>query len=368
MRQRLLLAVIAAMGLSVLAAGILVFRYNDQPRAAQVQDKQEQRSAPAERARIPVETSNAQRGTSSSDIRAIGSLQSDESVQIAPEIAGRVSEIAFREGEPVREGDVLVKFDDALVRAETAEQEARFALTQSNLDRADQLASRGSGTERARDEAVAAHESARATLELARVRLEKHTIRAPFSGVMGLRSASVGAFVGIGTAIVNLEKIDTLKVDFSIPEIHLGDVTVGQKIEVVVDALPGKVFQGSIYAINPMVDVNGRALRIRARLPNAGGELRPGLFARLTVKGAQERSVVVVPESAIVPRGTDSLVYRVENETAVEVNVRLGERKAGFVAVLEGLEPNTVVVTAGQQRLRNGARVEIVAASAQTKG
>ncbi len=259
-------------------------------------------------------------------------------------------------------------FEDALVRAELAEQAARFELAKSNLDRADKLAKTGSVTLRARDEATAAYETALATLELAKVRLDKHTLRAPFSGIVGLRSASVGAFVSVGTPIVNLEKIDALKVDFSIPEIHLGDVSVGQKVQVTVDALPNKVFEGTIYAINPMVDVNGRALRIRARLPNPDGLLRPGLFARLTVEGPQKHNVVVVPESAIVPRGTDSFVYRVDNGTAVESKVRLGERKAGFVAVLEGLEPHAVVITAGQQRLRNGARVDIVSAHPQSKG
>jgi membrane fusion protein (multidrug efflux system) len=139
-------------------------------------------------------------------------------------------------------------------------------------------------------------------------------------------------------------------------------------VEVSVDALPNKTFAGTIYAINPMVDVNGRALRIRARLPNADGTLRPGLFARLKVEGPRKENVVVVPESAIVPRGTDSFVYRIDEGTAVEVKVRLGERRAGFVAVVEGLEPNAIVVTAGQQRLRNGARVEVVSSAPQSKG
>ena len=369
MRKWFVLVIIAGVGFAVLAAGVQIFRQDDRLRAAQVNDKDDkgprmQVGGP----RVPVETSTARPSTSSSDIHAIGSLQSDESVQIAPELAGRISEIAFREGEQVREGDVLIKFDDALVQAEIAEQEARYALVKSNLDRANQLAKTGNVTERARDEAIAAFEGNRATLDLAKVRLDKHIIRAPFAGVVGLRSASVGAFVGVGTAIVNLEKIDALKVDFSIPELHLGDISVGQKVRVAVDALPNKVFEGTIYAINPMVDVNGRALRIRARLPNVDGTLRPGLFARLTVEGPTKQNVVVVPESAIVPQGSDSFVYRVENGTAVQVKVRLGQRRAGFATVLEGLEPDAIVVTAGQQRLRNGARVEVVASAPQSKG
>jgi membrane fusion protein, multidrug efflux system len=358
-------------GLAVLAGGLHLAWQGVSTRAAQVKDdKKDDKGAGKQTAGpgVPVETATARPSTSSSDIHAIGSLQSDESVQIAPEIAGRISEIAFREGEPVREGEILVKFDDSLVAAEVAEQEARYALAKSNLDRAEQLGKTGNVTLRARDEATAAFESTRATLELVKVRHQMHTLRAPFSGVVGLRTGSVGAFVSVGTAIVNLEKIDSLKVDFSIPELHLRDVAVGQHVQVSVDALPDKVFAGSIYAINPMVDVNGRALRIRARLPNVDGTLRPGLFARLTVEGPKKQNVVVVPESAIVPQGSDAFVYRVENGTAVQVKVRLGQRRAGFATVLEGLEPDAVVITAGQQRLRNGARVEVVASAPQSKG
>jgi membrane fusion protein (multidrug efflux system) len=232
------------------------------------------------------------------------------------------------------------------------------------MERANTLAKTGNVTLRARDEATAAFEGTRATLELARVRLAKHTILAPFTGVVGLRRASVGAYVPIGTTIVNFEKIDTLKVDFSIPEIYLGDVEIGQSVQLTVDAIANRTFTATIYAINPMVDVNGRALRIRARLPNGDGVLRPGLFARLVVKGPEEQNVVIVPESAIVSRAGESFVFRVENGRAVETRVKLGERKAGFVEVLEGLPVEAAVVTAGHQRLRNGSAVEVLVPAA----
>jgi membrane fusion protein (multidrug efflux system) len=292
----------------------------------------------------------------------VGSLQSDESVKIAPEIAGRVAELPFQEGRPVAQGAVIVKLDDSLARAEIDQATARFELAEANLDRASRLAKTGAGTQQGRDEATAEFETARAALELGKVRLSKHTITAPFSGVVGLRAVSPGAFVAIGAVIVNLEKVDTLKVDFKVPEVFLADVANGQVIEVSVDALPGKTFQGTIYAINPMLDVNGRALEIRARLPNPEGVLRPGLFARIVVRGKTEQNVVLVPESALVPRGGENFVYRIAEGKAVETRVRLGERKAGEVAILEGVEPDTVIVVAGQQRLRDGAAVDPVPA------
>jgi membrane fusion protein, multidrug efflux system len=159
---------------------------------------------------------------------------------------------------------------------------------------------------------------------------------------------------------VNLEKIDILKIDFKLPEQFLPAVDVGQKVDVIVDALPGRTFTGEIYAIDPQVDVNGRALQLRARLPNADVVLRPGLFARILVKGKLLRDVVLAPESAIVPRGGETFVFVIDSGKAVETQVKLGERRGAEVEILEGLKPGTEIVTAGQLKLRNGATVEIV--------
>ncbi|WP_052763708.1 efflux RND transporter periplasmic adaptor subunit [Microvirga massiliensis] len=326
------------------------------------------RPAGQQPATVPVETATAREVTSRSDIRSVGSLQSDESVQISSEVAGRVSEILFKEGQQVRAGEILVKLDDALTRAELGEAQARLALAEANYKRTSSLARSGNTTQRAEDEATSALETARAAVDLIKVRLDKLSITAPFSGFVGIRKVSVGAYVGPGSPLANLEKINELKVDFKVPEIHLADVKVGQEIEVTVDALPRQVFRGTIYAIDPMVDVNGRALTIRARLPNPDLVLRPGLFARITVKGQSEAKVVVVPEEAVVPRGDSALLYRVESGKAVETKVRLGSRMAGHVEILEGLAPEAIVVTAGQTRLRNGALVEVVSSTVSSPG
>ncbi len=310
---------------------------------------------------ISVEAAPATAATAALNVKAIGSLQSDESVQIASEIAGRVTEIPLAEGTAVAEGDILVKLDDALARAEVDDMQARYEFAKGNLGRANTLARSGNVTERARDEATANSATAQAALELAKVRLAKHVMRAPFSGVVGIRKVSPGAYIAVGQPIVNVEKIDTLKVDFKLPELYLEDVKIGQTVEITVDALPGRTFEGTIYAIDPMVDVNGRALVIRAKLANPEQLLRPGLFARILVKGTEGRSVVVVPESAIVPRGTEKIVYAIENGKAVETRVTLGERREGLVEIVAGLKTDAMVVTAGQQKLRNGSPVEVVA-------
>lgn len=315
---------------------------------------------------IAVEAATAVATTSTEDLRAIGTLQSDESVQMSAEIAGRVTEIALSEGAPVEAGDILIKLDDALAIAEVDDAQARYNLAQGNLGRANSLAKSGNVTERARDEASTNAETARAALELAKVRLSKHVIRAPFSGVAGIRKVSPGAYIAAGAPIVNLEKIDTLKIDFKLPELYLSQVKTGQTIEISVDALPGRTFTGTIYAIDPHLDVNGRALNIRARLENPELILRPGLFARVRVKGQVKRNVLVVPESAIVPRGEEKIVFRVENGQALEAKVTLGSRNNGLVEILEGLAVDATVVTAGQQKLKDGSQVEIVTGSQPT--
>lgn len=313
----------------------------------------------------PVETVVVKPTKATSDIPAVGSLRSDEHVQIAPEIAGRIAEIRFQEGEPVKEGEVLVLLDDALARAEVADTAARLELAKANFERAETLQKSRNIAERTYDEARANFETARAARELAQVRLSKHTIRAPFSGIVGIRSLSTGAFVSTGATLVNLEKIDFLKLDFKVPEIYLSDVRVGQTVDVTVDALPNRTFQADIYAIDPLVDVNGRALQIRARLKNPELVLRPGLFARISIRGRTEREVVVVPESAVVPRAGEFLIFLVEDGKAVESKVTLGNRRAGMVEVTSGLLGGTTVVTAGHQRLKNGAIVDVVNAGAR---
>jgi len=317
---------------------------------------------------IAVEVAAAAVTASSQDLHGIGTLQSDESVQISSEISGRITEIPLTEGAPVSVGDILVKLDDALARAEVADTEARHNLAVGNLGRANSLAKTGNVTERARDEASTNAETSRAALELARMRLSKHTIRAPFSGIAGIRKVSPGAYVAPGQPIVNLEKIDTLKIDFRLPEVFLSEIGNGQQVAIMVDALPGRTFTGTIYAIDPHIDVNGRALAIRARLENPELVLRPGLFARIRVKGRITRNVLVVPEAAIVPRGNDKIVFLIKDGRAVETEVTLGGRHDGLVEVLSGLAADALVVTAGQQKLKDGSPVEVVVGSGSTPG
>ncbi|MGQ4272543.1 efflux RND transporter periplasmic adaptor subunit [Terrihabitans sp. B22-R8] len=344
------------------AGGYAAMRWQDRaPMSGQV--AAQANAAPAtesSRRPSPVEVATSKSVPAVAEFLSVGTLTSDESVSVAAEVAGRVAALQFQEGQTVKAGDVLVKLDDALARAEVTEAEAGQVLAQANFQRASTLSRSGAGTTRALDEAKAALATSAATIELAKVRLEKTEIRAPFDGVVGLRAVSPGAYAQIGQALVNLEKIDALKLDFRLPEINLRDVSVGMKVEITADAFPGETFEGSIYAIDPQVDVNGRAIRIRARVANEDGRLRPGLFARVKVRGAARGDVVTIPEGAVVPRGNETIVYMIQGGKAEEARVTLGRRWAGSVEILEGLKPEIMVVTAGQARLKNGASVEVI--------
>jgi membrane fusion protein, multidrug efflux system len=295
------------------------------------------------------------------DIRAFGTLVADESVVVSPEIAGRVARFGFTEAWRVEEGSVLLELDSQILSAELAKARSDVALATANHERAHTLARQGTGTLRARDEAEAAFHSARAYLTLAEARLAKTVITAPFAGVVGFRAVSVGAYVSPGDRIVELARIDPLKVDFRVSEVYLPHLRAGLPVRMTVDARPGETFTGDIVAVDPIVDVDGRAVRLRARVSNPDGTLSPGLFARIRIVIEERPQAVLVPEAALFRDGGDLHVYRLDGNKAVRTRVAIGRRLPGRVEVTGGLEGDAVVVTAGQRQLRDGAAVDIVA-------
>lgn len=307
-----------------------------------------------------VEAEKVSIGSIDHQIEAVGTLASNESVVLSPEITGRITEILFEEGQDVKTGDPLIRLDDAIARAELAQIEASMVLSKANYERANTLLKEKSGTARARDEAYSKLRTDQAGVELAKAKLEKNTLRAPFDATIGLRNVSVGDYVNPGQELVNLEDLDPLKVDFRMPEIYLDVLKTGQKIEVKIDAFAGQVFTGEVYAIDPRVDSNGRTVVLRARLPNEGRILRPGLFARVNLLVSRNETALLIPEQALIPQGTDRYVYKIVDGKAVMTKVTTGMRRTGQVEVLEGLTADDVIVTAGQMKLRPDMAVNAI--------
>ncbi len=292
-------------------------------------------------------------------VDAVGSLRADESVVMRPEISGRIVDIRFKEGQQVRKGQVLVRLDDAILRAELAQARANHVLAKSKFDRAIELQQKGFISKQARDEADNVMRVQEAAMSLAQARLDKATLRAPFGGVIGLRDVSVGNYAEAGAELVAIQAIDPLKVDFRVPERYMQDVRAGQKLAVVLDAMPGKRFDGEVYAISPLVDEGGRSIVMRAQVSNRSGDLRPGMFARVRLQFDAERKGLAIDEAALVPQRDELTVFVVREGKAAQVRVETGQRRERMVEVLDGLRDDDLVVTAGQQRLRNGVPVTV---------
>jgi membrane fusion protein (multidrug efflux system) len=306
----------------------------------------------------PVEVAVVESVPFARGLNAIGSLLSDESTIVSAEVAGRVAEIRFSEGQPVKKGAVLVVLDDAVAQAELSQARANLALAQSRFDRSSRLKTAGFVSDEAREDASNALKLQQASVELAQAKLDKSRVIAPFDGVIGLRSVSVGEFVTPGQHIAPLEAVSTLKVDFRLPERNVADVKVGQTLELNVDAMPGSVFEGVVYAISPLVEAGGRSVLVRARVDNAAGRLRPGMFARVQLI-TSESMALVVPESALSPSGQSQFVYRVVEGAAERVLVQLGERRSGLVEIKGGLQAGDLVVFSGLQRMRPNVAVTV---------
>jgi membrane fusion protein (multidrug efflux system) len=259
----------------------------------------------------------------------------------------------------VKKGQLLIGLDATLNQAEVAQYQAEYDLALSNLKRSEDLARQKFISSSAQETAASNAQVAEARLKLAQARLSKMRIVAPFDGIVGIRGVSLGDYVKDGTDLVNVEDVRNLKVDFRLPERALSQIKAGQGVEVVADALPNERWQGQIEAINPRIDANGRSLELRARLDNASGKLRPGMFVRVRVI-VGERNGLLVPEEAIVPQGEEFYVYKVVEGAAKRVPVKIGVRRDAKVEIVAGISPGDNVVTAGMRLSRDGQPVRVL--------
>ncbi|MFN4354528.1 efflux RND transporter periplasmic adaptor subunit [Parvibaculum sp.] len=307
-----------------------------------------------------VEVVEAQTETVETIVTALGTLQADQAITLTPEITGIVTSIEFEDGQRIEKDDVVIRIDDRDLNARLIQAEARLTLTRANYQRAERLLNQGSGTARARDEALNDFKSAEAEVATTKTALDKATITAPFSGIIGLRQVSIGQYLIAGQPIATLADVDNLRIDFQVSEVFLTQIRQGQDVSVTFDALPGETYRGVISAVDPVVSIDGRSLSVRALIRNEENELRPGLFGRVEIVTAS-RDSILLPESAIVasPRG-GSAIFEVVDGTAKMTPVRIGERRPGEVEILEGVTAGDVVIIAGQLRVQDGSQVEIV--------
>ena len=320
---------------------------------------------------ISVEVAHVRAMAISDEVQAVGSLRSRRSVVLRPEVSGRVTQLHFRDGARVRQGQLLVQLDDQLPRAQVQQAQAELSIARANHQRNQELVAQGFISQRSVDESAANLQVAQAKLALAQATAARLKIVAPFDGIAGIGNVHVGDYLKDGTDIVNIEDIDSVWVDFRLPERYQTQVRVGQGARVELDALPGATFSAVVRAIDPQIDANGRSVAVRGSIDNRDLQLRPGMFARVTAVFGARADARVVPEEAIVPQGSKPYVLKVvpgaapDSRIAQRVPVQLGLRRAGQVEVLQGLELGDTVVTAGHQRVQqDGAPVRVVVPAA----
>lgn len=286
-----------------------------------------------------------------SGFSALGTLRANELLALRPEIAGRVTHLGFQEGAAVKRGQLLVQLDDAAVKAELNQALANAKLASADLARAKSLSASGLIATNELERLQAQSAVAQAAVDKARASVSKTRLLAPFDGRAGLRQFSPGELVQPGQALVTLVSLSPMKLDVSVPEREASDLRVGQTVMATIPALNNLQVSGLVQALEPALDGAARAQQVRVLLANPAGKLQPGLSAQVRFLQDSPRSVLLVPDQAIVPQGGRQVVYRLQGEEAVLVPVVVGERQNGLSEIVSGLKAGDVVVVSGQNKL-----------------
>ncbi len=320
-------------------------------------------AARAEAAPTAVMTATVQTQTWRESLEALGTLRADESVTLSATVTGRVEALNFDDGESVDAGQWLVQLEDDQARASLRAAEALREQRQNAVNRAQQLQDRNLGVRATLEDSTALVGQSEAEIDEISARIDDHRIRAPFAGTVGLRELSQGALVTPGTELVTLDKLDVMKLDFTVPATLLSAIRPGLALDATTPSYPGRIFEADVATIGTRIDAVSRSLTVRARLDNAERLLRPGMLMIVTLS-QPPRQVLSVPEGALVPDGERQTVWLLDAQDPPRVSRReitIGERRDGKVEVLEGLAEGDRIVTHGTLKVRADDAVESIA-------
>ena len=298
-------------------------------------------------------------------LTAVGSVKADQGVTVAPEIAGVVSQIAFESGASVEKGDLLVKLDTSLEDAQLRAADAQAELARLTAERTRKLRENKTVSQAELDNADAAWKQAQANADAIRATIDKKTIRAPFSGRLGIRLVNLGEQLDVGKAIVSLQSLTPVYADFSLPQQDLEKLRTGLVVRVTTDAYPDRQFTGELTAINPDLNATTRSVQLRAKFANEEKILRPGMFVNVAVELPGDEKVLAIPSTAILSQPYGDAVYLITpqavngatNLVVQQKFIRTGPARGDFTSVLSGLQAGDRVVSAGMFKLHNGAAV-----------
>jgi membrane fusion protein (multidrug efflux system) len=306
---------------------------------------------------LPVEVAVASQDTVRDEVPATGDIEAMQAIDLRPEVEGRLVGILVDEGAEVTKGQPLLQVDDAELRAQVARAEADADLAHQALDRTRQLIQQNASSTSDLEKAEAQARGTQAALDLLKLRLNRTTVTAPFGGIVGQRYVSLGDYVNSTTKLVSLQTVNPQRAVVQIPERFAEEVHRGQVVKFTVAALPGRTFAGVVDFVDPVVQLPGRTVLVKARVPNESRTLRPGMFVEAHLVTAVRPNAVVVPEEAVVPIQGATFIYVVVDAKAKRRQVDLGVRTPGFVEVTRGVNAGDQVVVGGLEMLADGMPV-----------
>jgi membrane fusion protein (multidrug efflux system) len=317
---------------------------------------------------VPVEVAVARTDTVVDAITATGQIEPLQSIQLRPEVDGRLVAILVQEGTEVVQGTPLFKVDDQELQAQVARAQADRDLAQQALTRTRQLLADKAAAPADVERAEAQMRSTQAGLDLLQLRLDRTVVRAPFSGVTGQRLASLGDYVNNSTRLITLQTVNPQRAAFQVPERYAEQLKIGQKVLFRVAALAGRDFTGTVNFVDPLVQLPGRTITVKAAVPNPRRELQSGMFIEARLEIARRPNATVVPEDAVSPMQGLMFVWVVQDGKAMRKEVSLGVRTPGYVEVRSGVEPGDQVVVGGAERLSQGAEVRATVVDRAPRG
>jgi len=305
----------------------------------------------------PVNVTKAKLQGWQQQIQATGTLNAEQGVMLKAETAGRITKIFVESGQEVKADDPLFEINPAILQAQLAAAEAQADLDTGNYERAIPLFKRGVLSKQDFDTTLANKNASVAKADEVKAELTQNIIRAPFSGKLGIRLFNLGDYIAEGQSLINLQSLDPLRVDFTVPETVASGIRVGDKCQIKSSAYANQSFTGSVSALDSAIDMNTRTLAVRAKIPNPNQLLLPGNFVEVTLLVGKPRPMVTLPLTAIVYDATANYVYKVVNNHAVKTNITIAEQNNDQVAIKSGLKNGDVVINAGQLKVMDGAPV-----------
>lgn len=362
-RRPVFAALVLALSLALAACG----GNQDQKDAAEGDQQAQAKDAPKDKdgkpieiVKVPVEVAKASRSAVTAAFQGTANLVPEAEADVVTKTSGVVLQIMVEEGDRVQAGQVLARLDSDRQRLALKQSEANLRKLENDFKRQEELIGRKLISQDVFDRSRYDLDTQRASYEIAKLELSYAEIRAPIGGVVSKRMVKVGNLIQLNQPLFKIDDFDPLEAMINVPEREMRLIQAAQPVQMLVDALPGAVFTGSVARVSPVVDASTGTFRVVAQFKDDSGQLRSGMFGRVRIVYDQRADALVVPRSALVGDDKDASVFVVESDVAKRRKIKLGYADGGQVEVVDGIAEGEQVVTLGQAALRDGAKVQVI--------